>query len=142
MTEPTYIVCGRCQRLKLKCRIDANFKRIGKRSKNAEMEKEIVDLRRQLASQQTSPTGTGPAIKTDSSNPTSPILSTLPTHMPATIDQFMGSQDLGSEEAVQSLIDMKTGGSALRTPNAQIFMNRQIGDVILTPDQVSNLFRQ
>ena len=54
----------------------------------------------------------------------------------------MGSQDLGSEEAVQSLIDMRTGGSALRNPNAQVMMNRQIGDIILTPDQVQHLFKQ
>ncbi|KAG7006876.1 hypothetical protein G7Y79_00012g032120 [Physcia stellaris] len=39
--EPTYIPCKRCQRLNLDCKIDANFRRVGKRHKNAEMEKEL-----------------------------------------------------------------------------------------------------
>lgn len=56
-TEPAYQACERCRRLKLTCRIDSNFRRIGKRSEKAQMEKEIIELRAQLASisQQSSP---------------------------------------------------------------------------------------
>lgn len=46
-----YQACSRCRRLHLECKIDENFKRIGKRSRNAEMEREIIELRRQVAAQ-------------------------------------------------------------------------------------------
>lgn len=41
--------CDRCQKQKIICRIDANFKRVGKRKKNAEMEQENNTLHDQLA---------------------------------------------------------------------------------------------
>jgi len=47
-TDP-FTRCSRCNKLGLECRIDANFKRVGKRSRHAEMEREIVDLRQQVA---------------------------------------------------------------------------------------------
>lgn len=50
MQEP-WQTCSRCRRLNLECKIEENFKRIGKRSRNAEMEREIVELRKQVAAQ-------------------------------------------------------------------------------------------
>ncbi|BDD63330.1 hypothetical protein MAP00_008234 [Monascus purpureus] len=43
-------VCSRCRRLGIECKVEPSFKRISKRRRNAEMEKEIADLRRRLAS--------------------------------------------------------------------------------------------
>lgn len=130
------MACGRCQRLKLDCKIESNFKRVGKRSKNAEMEKEIVELRRQLAGQQASPvTGTS-SIKGPLSASGSPNLA----HMPPTLDQYMGSQ-----EAVASLMDLRSGldgGSFLRSPNGQILPSRRIEDVVLIYDRIRDLFHQ
>ncbi|OQD80904.1 hypothetical protein PENANT_c031G02739 [Penicillium antarcticum] len=40
--------CSRCRRLGIECKIEQSFKRISKRRHNAEMEKEIADLRRRL----------------------------------------------------------------------------------------------
>ncbi|RMZ90191.1 hypothetical protein DV736_g2566, partial [Chaetothyriales sp. CBS 134916] len=40
-------------RLRLECKIEDHFKRIGKRSRNAEMEREIVELRKQVSEQAT-----------------------------------------------------------------------------------------
>ena len=63
-------------------------------------------------------------------------MSQLPTH----IDHYMGS-----EEAVASLMDLRSGlegGSFLRSPNAQLLLTRRIGDVILTNDRVQELFQQ
>ncbi|KAJ5547696.1 transcriptional regulator family: Fungal Specific TF [Penicillium frequentans] len=40
--------CSRCRRLGIDCKVEQSFKRISKRRRNAEMEKEIADLRRQL----------------------------------------------------------------------------------------------
>ncbi|KAL2219139.1 hypothetical protein M432DRAFT_609996 [Thermoascus aurantiacus ATCC 26904] len=41
--------CSRCKRLQIDCKVEPTFKRISKRRRNAEMEKEIADLRRRLA---------------------------------------------------------------------------------------------
>ncbi|KAJ5202131.1 transcriptional regulator family: Fungal Specific TF [Penicillium cinerascens] len=41
--------CSRCRRLGIDCKVEQSFKRISKRRRNAEMEKEIADLRRRLA---------------------------------------------------------------------------------------------
>ncbi|KAH8703837.1 putative C6 transcription factor [Talaromyces proteolyticus] len=41
--------CSRCKRLNIECKVESSFKRISKRRRNAEMEKEIADLRRRLA---------------------------------------------------------------------------------------------
>ncbi|KAL9124939.1 MAG: hypothetical protein Q9217_005786 [Psora testacea] len=130
VTEPTYLPCERCRRLKLECKIDSNFKRVGKRSRNAEMEREIEELKRQLASQQTSPAV--PQIKTEPS----PSLS----HIPPQMDTFMGSED----HAVASLMDLASGqegGSFMRSPNARLLMSRRLGDVALSQDQVHELFQ-
>ena len=131
-----YTTCTRCQRLNLECKIESNFKRVGKRSKNAEMEREIVELRRQLGLQQASPSTNGPTIKASLSTSASPTIPHLPTHM----DQYMGS-----EEAVASLMDLRSGlegGSFLRSPNAQLLLTRRIGDIVLTHERVQELFQQ
>ena len=130
------MTCARCQRLNLECKIESNFKRVGKRSKNAEMEREIVELRRQLSLHQASSPVTGPVIKASLSTSASPTISHLPAHM----DQY-----IGSEEAVASLMDLRSGlegGSFMRSPNAQLLLGRRIGDVVLTHDRVQELFQQ
>ncbi|KAF2664688.1 hypothetical protein BT63DRAFT_443736 [Microthyrium microscopicum] len=48
--EP-FLPCSRCQRLRIDCRIDSSFKRVDKRNKEATMQREIRELRHQLASQ-------------------------------------------------------------------------------------------
>ncbi|KAL2866019.1 transcription factor domain-containing protein [Aspergillus lucknowensis] len=42
--------CSRCRRLQIECKVEPSFKRISKRRRNAEMEREIAELRRRLAS--------------------------------------------------------------------------------------------
>lgn len=64
---------------------------------NAEMAREIVELRAQIASQQTSPTAAGPSIKTSQSVSASPTISHLPSHL----DHYMGSEE--GQEAVRAL---------------------------------------
>ena len=100
------------------------------------MEREIVELRRQLGLQQASSPTTGPSIKASLSNSASPTMS----HLPAQMDQYMGS-----EEAVASLMDLRSGlegGSFLRSPNAQLLLTKRIGDIALTHDQVQGSFEQ
>lgn len=95
-----------------------------------------MELRRQLGLQQASPSTTGPTIKASLSASASPTIPHLPTHM----DQYMGS-----EEAVASLMDLRSGlegGSFLRSPNAQLLLTRRIGDIVLTHERVQELFQQ
>lgn len=133
--EPSYQACGRCQRLKLDCKIESTFKRVGKRIQNAEMEREIVELRKQLASQQGSPTMQTHFIKESRSTPVSPSMTSL---NPA-LEQYMGSQ-----EAVASLLDLRSGlegGSFLRSPS-QIMPSRRLEGVVLFYDRIHALFQQ
>lgn len=100
------------------------------------MEREIVQLRRQLASQQSgspttlqTPSISIPSVKTESPNV---------YQSPSTHEQYMGSQ-----EAVASLLDLRSGhdGAAyLRNTNGQAAMFRRIDDVALTLDRVRDLF--
>ena len=134
--EPQYIPCRRCQRLNLECRIDVNFRRIGKRSKNAEMEREIVELKMQLSSQQASPTIPTPQIKTSASATASP---TIPL-MQSSLDQYIGSQ-----EAVASLMELRSGidtGAFLRSPKGHTLPSRRLENVVLAFDHVRDLFDQ
>ncbi|RLM01748.1 hypothetical protein CFD26_104874 [Aspergillus turcosus] len=41
--------CNECKQQKIECKVEPTFKRISKRRRNAEMEKEIAELRRRLA---------------------------------------------------------------------------------------------
>lgn len=145
----TILSPARCQRLKLDCKIESNFKRVGKRSKNAEMEREIVELRRQLARQQQPPNSSAspsradpqlpPAIKAPPPGDSASASPTL-SQLPSALDQYMGSQ-----EAVASLMDLRSGlegGSFLRSPSGHILPSRRIEGVVLIYDRVRDLFRQ
>ena len=100
------------------------------------MEREIVELRNQLASQQSSPsvqqTASPFAMAQTSLSPTIP-------HLQSSLDQYMGSQ-----EAVASLLDLKSGldgGSFLRSPNGQIIPPRRLENVVLPVERVRELFQ-
>lgn len=92
------------------------------------MEREIEDLKRQLAKYQ--PPTSIPQIKTEIGTE----LSNIPQ-----MDTFMGS-----EEAVASLMDLASGqegGSFMRSPNARLLMSRRLGDVVITTEQMHELFQ-
>ena len=135
MQEP-FQICSRCRRCGLECRIDSAFKRIGKRKKNAEMEREIVELRHQLAGQQNSPIVQQGLLSPFRVNGLT--TSTGAPQLPSSLDLYMGSQD-----AVASLLDLKSGlegGSFMRSPNGQARPSRCLEDVILTDDRIQELF--
>lgn len=135
VTTPTYTPCSRCRRLQLNCRIDDNFRRIGKRSKNAEMEREIIELRRRLAQQQGTPAINVPSVKAEPGSPSTP--SVPPRH--STVFQYLGDQD-----AVASLMDLKSGlegGSYTRSPSGQVISPRCFGDIAFSQPRVLELFQ-
>ena len=115
--------CKRCTRLKLTCKIDSNFKRVGKRSKHAEMEKELDRLRHNLAEAQAQ----GYVVEEEEEVVESPV-------------QYTHSRNhslMGSEEAVSSLLHLKQGGS-YTTPRYV----KHLGDVGLTQETIDHLFDQ
>lgn len=164
VVQDPFHACTRCKRIRLDCKIESNFKRVGKRSRNAEMEREIVELRKQLAqgtsqqpSQQTSP------VKMESPLPSAGSVHsagvTPMAHQPMTAataayisqagqdqqrqqgyqDQYMGS----NHEAVTSLMDLKSGleGSYARNQNTPAGPPaRRLEDVSISPQGISQLF--
>ncbi|KAL8758181.1 MAG: hypothetical protein Q9199_001686 [Rusavskia elegans] len=133
---PVYKPCHRCKRLKLDCKIDTTFKRVGKRSRNMEMEKEIHELRRQLATQQSSSTAPSPSVKAPPSEAASPTISSIPSQL----DHY-----ITTEQAGNSLLDLRSGidgASQMRSPNRQTRQPRRLGGITLTPDQVDDLFER
>ncbi|KAJ6079454.1 hypothetical protein N7467_009207 [Penicillium canescens] len=130
--------CSRCRRLKLDCKIESNFKRVGKRSRNAEMEREILQLRKQIATGQPvsslpqQPLAAGQITPKQESNRVSPAVYQTPSAMSA--DQYMGSQ-----EAVASLLDLRSGfdGANYLRNGGQV---KRIEDVMVVPEKMVELF--
>ncbi|KAG7110879.1 Regulatory protein LEU3 like [Verticillium longisporum] len=112
------------QSLKLDCKIESNFKRVGKRSKHAEMEKEIDTLRRKLGRAQAQ----GFTVDDDDHDLQSPVAASAYTHT-------RNPSLMGSDEAVSSLLHLKRGGS-YNMPR----YTHELENVRLTEDSVSQLF--
>lgn len=96
------------------------------------MEKEITELRAQLAGYQASPTSAAPILKSPADTNGGALY-----HMPQ-------SPDTESGAAVASLMELAAGAEAgiyRPNPNAQLLLNKRLGDVSLSTDQVQELFR-
>ncbi|OTA06732.1 Zn2Cys6 transcriptional regulator [Trichoderma parareesei] len=119
--------CSRCNRLKLECKIESNFKRIGKRSKHAEMEKEIDRLRRNIARAQAQG-----YILEDDETLNSPMAPST-----ATYSHTRNPSLMGSDEAVSSLLHLKRGGS-YSMPR----FSHELEGVQLTDEAVTHLFNE
>ncbi|KAI9781289.1 MAG: hypothetical protein M1839_006082 [Geoglossum umbratile] len=167
VVQDPFAPCSRCRRLNLECKIESNFKRVGKRSKNAEMEREILELRRQLASAQGQPSPVDDmihqsSVTADGSLPNYP-LNPASTSYPSGLDLAHTSPDMvnsqttglyqthvkepymGPHEAVASLLDLRQGydasSSYLLSPNGAN-VTRKLEDVGLAGDAISKLFNQ
>ncbi|KAF3057375.1 Regulatory protein LEU3 [Daldinia childiae] len=123
--------CSRCNRLKLECKIESNFKRIGKRSKHAEMEKEIDRLRRKIAQAKAQ----GFVIDDDEdlqSQLQSPVANSAYSHT-------RNPSLMGSDEAVTSLLTLKRGGSYSLAATHYAY---ELETVRLTEQDVHGLFQE
>lgn len=127
VVQDPFTTCSRCSRLKLSCKIESNFKRVGKRSKHAEMEKQIETLRRNLQRAKAQ----GYTVEDEADNT---IQSPMADGMYASPmnSSFMG----GNDEAVSSLLSLKQSGS-YNLPR----IAHQLENIRLTEDQVNTLFR-
>ncbi|KAI1267783.1 hypothetical protein F5Y18DRAFT_415849 [Xylariaceae sp. FL1019] len=123
--------CSRCNRLKLDCKIESNFKRVGKRSKHAEMEKEIDRLRRNIAQAKVQ----GYIMEEEDdlhSQLQSPIANSNYSHT-------RNPSLMGSEEAVTSLLTLKRGGSYGMPATHYAY---ELENVRLTEQDVIGLFQE
>ncbi|KAF7871564.1 hypothetical protein EAF04_003671 [Stromatinia cepivora] len=126
VVQDPFTTCSRCNRLKLDCKIESNFKRVGKRSKHAEMEKQIERLQRTVTRAQQAG-----FILEEEEDLQSPIAN-------SSVYQHSRNQSyIGSEEAVSSLLHLKQGGSYNLPQYA-----RQIENVGLTEDAINHLFNE
>ncbi|XMA18625.1 hypothetical protein WAI453_011416 [Rhynchosporium graminicola] len=124
VVQDPFTVCSRCSRLKLECKIESNFKRVGKRSKHAEMEKQIERLRRSLQRAQAQ----GFTVD-EEEDIESPIANgSYSRH---------NQSYMGSEEAVSSLLHLKQGGS-YQLPH----IVHEIENVGLTEVAINDLFNE
>lgn len=104
------------------------------------MEREIIELKRQIASanagslpQSQQPLAAAQSTPKQDSNQVSPT-AVYQTPSAMSTDQYMGSQ-----EAVASLLDLRSGldGNYMRNGNRQI---KRVEDVMVAPEKVTELF--
>ncbi|KAI4155319.1 MAG: hypothetical protein LQ340_001057 [Diploschistes diacapsis] len=124
VVQEPFSSCTRCKKGNLECRIDANFKRVGKRKRNAEMEEELNDLRKQLAKNLSPVSDHTPA---SASNHHAAVLQS-----PASLVDYMESHDV-----VGALVDMKRGIGGSRSSKTR---SRKLDDVFLSGDGIEELF--
>jgi hypothetical protein len=144
VVQDPFQACSRCNRLKLQCKIESNFKRVGKRSKHAEMEKEIERLRRTVASARSQGYMVGTADDDDDlASPmtqTTPYNTTNPPNAGANNHTHTHTRNpslMGSDEAVSSLLHLKRGGS-YNVPR----YTHELEGVQLTEEDVTHLFNE
>ena len=118
--------CSRCNRLKLDCKIESNFKRVGKRSKHAEMEKEIDRLRRNINQAKAQ------GFVDDDDETASPA-----TQGATPYSHVRNPSLMGSDEAVSSLLHLKRGGAY-----AVQQYSYELENVRLTDNNVTHLFNE
>lgn len=119
MVQEPFKICTRCRRLRLECKIEDNFKRIGKRSRNAEMEREIVELRRRVAEQDK-------ILQTNGVQPVNGNLS-IPNHAYAA-------------DAAAGLLDLRSGLD--KSPGRAGATYKRLETVVLTVDRARALHQR
>lgn len=151
VVQDPYQACSRCIKHKLDCRIDSNFKRVGKRSRFAELERNKELLERQIRELKQQVQQAATAKPTPPPTAASPFFAQpngtngQPSAMYAGLSNSPDQQHLGSHEAVASLLDLKQGldGTAAgfgASPNSRLL--RSLEDVVLAPHRVNELFEE
>ena len=135
VVQDPFTVCSRCTRLHLTCKIEDNFKRVGKRTRNAEMEREIADLKRRLGQQTHNPQASSSSIADKGIS----LPGGYANNMSA--DQWNGSRD-----AVAGLLDLRSGldssSGYMRSPNDRASTSKRLEDIVVPNDRVVELFNR
>ncbi|CAI6334982.1 unnamed protein product [Periconia digitata] len=153
--QDPFVACARCLKQQLKCVIEPNFKRVGKRTRNAEMEKEMEYLRDKLAlyenthgllpnfvdthkahqqqldqqQQQPQQPQAQPMLNPPIMPNESPRYFPVPPHTEED-DAFLQTQH--QQVAATSLLDLRSGSPMMHT----------LENVRLSPSQVNELFSE
>ncbi|KAF2278927.1 Zn(II)2Cys6 transcriptional activator [Westerdykella ornata] len=125
--EP-FKACDRCVKQRLRCVIEPNFKRVGKRNRNAEMEKEMEQLRERLAMYE----GRGallPQQASTASNGGNGYGQTSDERDAK--DAYLQSQH---QQVATSLLDLRSGSPMF------VSLGTEPNDVKITPAQATDLF--
>ncbi|KAF2638761.1 Zn(II)2Cys6 transcriptional activator [Massarina eburnea CBS 473.64] len=128
--QDPFVSCARCVKQQLTCVIEPNFKRVGKRTRNAEMEKEMDYLRGRLATYERLHGGLPPKIEPRFTGGVPPAMppETAPEMPPD--DAFLHTQH--QQVAATSLLDLRSGSPMMHT----------LEGVRLSPSQVNELFTE
>jgi hypothetical protein len=137
--------CSRCLRHKLDCKIDSGFKRIGKRSRHAEIERRIVEL--EAENQNLREQLTYPRLQHGSSVKSEQIVPNVHEIYHNASYGAVSSADnavLASDEAVASLMRMKNGADnpIPYQASGSVLRFQTLGQVIVTEDQIEKLFQE
>jgi transcriptional regulatory protein LEU3 len=130
--QDPFVACKRCTKHNFKCVIEPNFKRIGKRTRNAEMEREMEELRKRLAIYE----GRGGMLPAQqpiihAPQPTSEIHAFAPRPVPPQEDDaFLQSHN--QQTAATSLLELRSGSP----------MMHALDGVRLSPLHVTELFTE
>lgn len=143
-----FVSCARCLKQNLRCVIEPNFKRVGKRNRNAEMEKEMEMLRERLAIYEgRAPTaGAGQQLLNQQLNQPPPPQQQQPPPpidhqssfgaaplLKVEDDAFLHTQH--QQVAATSLLDLRSGQSPM-------FYTLGAGEVRLAHTEVNELFTE
>ena len=125
-------MCARCLHLQLSCKIENSFKRVGKRSRIAELEKEIADLR------------AGLARRVDSCLQVSSSATQDPAGAFAGPNGVLIQQCNGPQDAVAGLLDLRNGHerstARVRDVHAKGLIVKRLEDVVVHDQRITELF--
>ncbi|KAF2090159.1 hypothetical protein K490DRAFT_36432 [Saccharata proteae CBS 121410] len=130
VVQDPFEACSRCKKQALTCVVSANFKRVGKRSRHAEMEREALDLKTKVKNLEQLNYDLKQQMASFGINPPGSV----PRH---------NSNGYGGgphDEAVSSLVSLKQGlGSSAFDSNIRNAAYH-LGDAYISTEQVSELF--
>ncbi|KAB2580987.1 hypothetical protein BFW01_g6864 [Lasiodiplodia theobromae] len=152
VVQDPFTPCSRCRKQNLTCQVSANFKRIGKRSRHAEMEREAIDLKTRVKEleqrefelkQQLSSLGVAPSANVAVPGPHGLAHDNGQSTM---FQNFLSNGQQQSQysggthdDAVSSLVSLKQGFGGAGAFDRNHAYN--LGAVYLTTEQAEELFR-
>ncbi|KAL3422990.1 Zn(II)2Cys6 transcriptional activator [Phlyctema vagabunda] len=130
-----FAACARCRRLNLECRIEPNFRRVAKRTENAEMQREIVELRRLHAS----------SLKQDTTRGSfSPVPKQAEHYSPplqmSGVEQYKPPNQPTLRPITPAPQDIEPANSLEPSTTDEMFGSQFIGSVTLSGDRIAHLF--
>lgn len=152
VVQDPFTPCSRCRKQNLSCQVSANFKRVGKRSRHAEMEREAIDLKTRVKEleqrefdlkQQLSALGVAPSANLPTPGPhqdnghSSMFQNFLSSGQHNT--QYAGGSH---DEAVSSLVSLKQGFGGANSGAFDRNHAYNLGAVYLSTEQAEDLFRE